>query len=58
LGKHPTKEWWRFLTLTGNVPKEGERVLMGAFPGGPPAYFAHMQKCRDDGTALDNFNLA
>jgi hypothetical protein len=33
-------------------------VLMGAFPGGPPAYFAHMQKCRDDGTALDNFNLA
>ena len=32
--------------------------MIGAFPGGPPAYFAHMQKCRDDGTALENFHLA
>ena len=42
----------------GKVPAKGEHVMIGAFPGGPPAYFAHMQKCRDEGTALDNFDLA
>ena len=41
----------------GKVPAAGERSLMGAFPGGPPAYFAHMQKKRAEGTALDPFNI-
>lgn len=42
----------------GKVPAQGEQVMTGAFPGGPPAYFSHMQKSRDDGTALEKFDLA
>ena len=42
------RERWGADNNEGILPEKGTHVLMGQFPGGPPGYFAHMQKCRDE----------
>ena len=42
------EERWGADNNEGILPEKGTHVLMGQFPGGPPGYFAHMQKCRDE----------
>ena len=48
----------RYYNNEGISPEKGTRVLMGQFPGGPPAYFEHLERRRTEGTALDPFDLA
>ena len=43
-----TRKRWGADNNEGILPEKGTHVLMGQFPGGPPGYFAHMQKCRDE----------
>ena len=42
----------------GKVEKAGTQKLGGMFPGGPLNLFQVLEKEREDGTALDCFNLA